>query len=128
MGHTFQLDGADLDRTENLIEDIEEWLQLNHGPFFDYKKYYVSSATDTVEYKTLYDLLDQVPSYATAVYVGETVTYKGKKWSFENLGVNCYVNKGPSSKDKIFTATVHRRLTIHIDDDTMAVDFKLRFM
>lgn len=128
MGHSFQIENEDLEQNLNLIEEVQEWLQFDHGPFYDYKKSYSSTATDRLEFKTLYDLLSEVPNYTNVVYIAECYEYHGKTWSFEFVQVHSYVNKGQAVDDKIFLATTHRHIRVEFQDDVMAVDFKLRFL
>jgi hypothetical protein len=124
VSHTFELS---FDLSSSKVEAIQDWLQLEHGPFYDYSSKFHLLGEPEFKFDTAKELLQAMGEKFTNAIVVNTIKYSGKNWSFTLRYIKLCINVAQGLSGKKLK-NHNQEIYLIVEDDTMAVEFKLKFM
>lgn len=111
----------------NLKSEIDEWLQSENGPFYDWKNVWVAS-DDVIsncvgkEYKTKREAIASCKGTMNFAMVKNIETYRGKDWSFQYDCTYCVM------VDTEVDLSITPGIVFSTSNDSLAVEFKIKFL
>ena len=119
---TFELNSEILAAKPSLRNEIEEWLQVDNGPIYEWKDVWTSSVDPTKEFQSKYDALQSVKSSINVAVIKNVSSYHGKDWYFY------YANEYFVITDSNVDLTLTPFIVFRTSNEHLAVEFKIKFL
>lgn len=119
---TFEIDSKTLTERPSLRNEIEEWLQVDNGPIYEWKDVWTTASVPTKEFKSKHDALQSVKSSINVAILKNVSSYHGKDWIFY------YSNEYFVITDSCVDLTLTPYITFSTSNENLAVEFKIKFL
>jgi hypothetical protein len=115
-----------LAHNRNLKAEIDEWLQAENGPFYEWKNTWMTadafSNASGREYKTKEEAIAICQNHMNVAIIKNIETYRGKDWAFEYDCTYCVM------VDTGVDLSITPSITFTTSNDSLAVEFKIKFL